>query len=339
MSGRRARRGRLPRARAAHQRRAGGPRATGSTGARATGRSSTAPSGSSTAARWGRASTRRSRPAAPPRGEFVGHVCDVARRRGGRGVGGGRAGGRGPVDVAIHVAGIIQVGPVESTTLGHFRAAIDTMLLGPVHLCLAVLPTMLEAGAGPDRRGELGRWRRGGAAPAALLRGEVRRRRADRGAPGRAERHRGHRDDHRPRAHAHRWARARAVRRGRRQGLRVVRHRARRCRCCRSRPSGRPAASSTASSPAVAGRAHSADLGRAAGARARSRATTSRLLGLVAGPCRAAHGRAPSMNGDTGHVEGPRRAGARVAGRRRRERPRRPGRAPPQRDRGERRRV
>ena len=54
----------------------------------------------------------------------------------------------GPIDVLVCVAGIIQVGPVESTTLGHFRAAIDTMLLGPVHLCLAVLPTMLEAGAG-----------------------------------------------------------------------------------------------------------------------------------------------------------------------------------------------
>lgn len=82
------------------------------------------------------------------RGEFVGHVCDVSD-----------AGAvtawveevrtmEGRLDVAIHVAGIIQVGPVETTTLGHFRAAIDTMLLGPVHLCLAVLPTMLDAGAG-----------------------------------------------------------------------------------------------------------------------------------------------------------------------------------------------
>ena len=81
-------------------------------------------------------------------GSFVGEVCDVTdadavtawvddvRTR------------EGSVDVAIHVAGIIQVGPVESTTLGHFRAAIDTMLLGPVHLCLAVLPGMLEADRG-----------------------------------------------------------------------------------------------------------------------------------------------------------------------------------------------
>lgn len=81
-------------------------------------------------------------------GSFIGHVCDVTdseavtdwveevRRQ------------EGGIDVAIHVAGIIQVGPVASTDLGHFRAAIDTMLLGPVHLCLTVLPAMLAAGRG-----------------------------------------------------------------------------------------------------------------------------------------------------------------------------------------------
>ncbi len=87
-------------------------------------------------------------PTAPRRGEFVGHVCDVADAEAvAEWVERVRA-AEGRIDVAIHVAGIIQVGPVESTSLGHFRAAIDTMLLGPVHLCLAVLPTMLEAGAG-----------------------------------------------------------------------------------------------------------------------------------------------------------------------------------------------
>lgn len=81
-------------------------------------------------------------------GSFTGDVCDVTdadavaawvedvRTR------------EGSVDVAIHVAGIIQVGPVESTTLGHFRAAVETMLMGPVHLCLAVLPAMLESDSG-----------------------------------------------------------------------------------------------------------------------------------------------------------------------------------------------
>ena len=84
----------------------------------------------------------------PPRGEFVGHVCDVADAEAVAAWVDGVRAAEGRIDVAIHVAGIIQVGPVESTTLGHFRAAIDTMLHGPVHLCLAVLPTMLEAGAG-----------------------------------------------------------------------------------------------------------------------------------------------------------------------------------------------
>ena len=82
------------------------------------------------------------------RGEFVGHVCDVADADAVSAWVEDVRSTHGRIDVAIHVAGIIQVGPVESTTLGHFRAAIDTMLLGPVHFCLAVLPTMLEAGAG-----------------------------------------------------------------------------------------------------------------------------------------------------------------------------------------------
>lgn len=85
---------------------------------------------------------------APARGELVGHVCDVADAEAVAAWVESVRAAEGRIDVAIHVAGIIQVGPVESSTLGHFRAAIDTMLLGPVHLCLAVLPTMLEAGAG-----------------------------------------------------------------------------------------------------------------------------------------------------------------------------------------------
>lgn len=84
----------------------------------------------------------------PARGSFTGEVCDVTDADAVSAWVDGVIGREGSVDVAIHVAGIIQVGPVESTTLGHFRAAVDTMLMGPVHLCLAVLPTMLEAGAG-----------------------------------------------------------------------------------------------------------------------------------------------------------------------------------------------
>lgn len=79
------------------------------------------------------------------RGAFVPHVCDVTDADAVRSWVDDVLAEEGSVEVAIHVAGIIQVGPVESTTLGHYRAAIDTMLLGPVHLCLAVLPSMLEA--------------------------------------------------------------------------------------------------------------------------------------------------------------------------------------------------
>ncbi|WP_404348396.1 SDR family NAD(P)-dependent oxidoreductase [Phycicoccus jejuensis] len=48
----------------------------------------------------------------------------------------------GRVDAAVHVAGVIGVGAVESVTLGHVHEAVDTMLWGPVHLALAVLPSM-----------------------------------------------------------------------------------------------------------------------------------------------------------------------------------------------------
>ena len=84
----------------------------------------------------------------PTRGEFVGHGCDVSDAEAVTAWVDGVRDVEGRIDAVIHVACMIQVGPIESTTLGHFRAAIDTMLLGPVHLCLAVLPTMLEAGAG-----------------------------------------------------------------------------------------------------------------------------------------------------------------------------------------------
>lgn len=81
-------------------------------------------------------------------GSFVGDVCDVSDAAAVDAWVAQVARDEGRIDVAIHVAGIIQVGPVESTTLGHFRAAVDTMLMGPVHLCIAVLPKMLAAGSG-----------------------------------------------------------------------------------------------------------------------------------------------------------------------------------------------
>jgi NAD(P)-dependent dehydrogenase (short-subunit alcohol dehydrogenase family) len=48
----------------------------------------------------------------------------------------------GPVEVAVHVAGVIQVGPLSALTREHFEQAIDIMTWGPVNLALAVLPSM-----------------------------------------------------------------------------------------------------------------------------------------------------------------------------------------------------
>lgn len=57
----------------------------------------------------------------------------------------------GPIEVAIHVAGVIQVGPVECFDHSHYEQAIDTMLWGPINVTQAVLPGMRER-----RRGRLG---------------------------------------------------------------------------------------------------------------------------------------------------------------------------------------
>lgn len=54
----------------------------------------------------------------------------------------------GPIDVAIHVAGVIQVGPGESMTREHFRSSLDIMLWGPINLSLAVVDGMRNRGRG-----------------------------------------------------------------------------------------------------------------------------------------------------------------------------------------------
>lgn len=48
----------------------------------------------------------------------------------------------GGVDVALAVAGTIQVGPAEDTTLDQFDLALDVMAAGPINLAWAVLPGM-----------------------------------------------------------------------------------------------------------------------------------------------------------------------------------------------------
>jgi NAD(P)-dependent dehydrogenase (short-subunit alcohol dehydrogenase family) len=48
----------------------------------------------------------------------------------------------GRLDIVINNAGLIRVGPVESTTVSDYEAAVRTMALAPVRLTLAALPVM-----------------------------------------------------------------------------------------------------------------------------------------------------------------------------------------------------
>lgn len=54
----------------------------------------------------------------------------------------------GPIDIAIHVAGVISVGPTENTTHEHMEKAMGIMAWGPIHLAEAVLPHMLRRARG-----------------------------------------------------------------------------------------------------------------------------------------------------------------------------------------------
>ncbi|MGL5852448.1 MAG: SDR family NAD(P)-dependent oxidoreductase, partial [Phycicoccus sp.] len=81
-------------------------------------------------------------------GVFEPQVCDVRDPGAVDALVRGAAERTGTVDAAFHVAGTIAVGGVEGVTLGHLHDAVDTMLWGPVHLSLAVLPMMRAAGRG-----------------------------------------------------------------------------------------------------------------------------------------------------------------------------------------------
>lgn len=74
--------------------------------------------------------------------DFATRVCDVSGDADVEAMVRDIESSRGPVEVAITVAGIIQAGPAEAMTLEHFHDAVDTMLWGPVHVALAVLPGM-----------------------------------------------------------------------------------------------------------------------------------------------------------------------------------------------------
>jgi NAD(P)-dependent dehydrogenase (short-subunit alcohol dehydrogenase family) len=72
------------------------------------------------------------------------YVCDVTDRPGVTSLVAQVEREHGPLDVAVHVAGVIQVGPLDAMTPERFDEAIDIMLRGPIHLALAVLPGMRE---------------------------------------------------------------------------------------------------------------------------------------------------------------------------------------------------
>lgn len=54
----------------------------------------------------------------------------------------------GTIEVAVCVAGVIQVGPLEALDRSHFVDAVDTMLWGPVNVCLEVSQRMRARGRG-----------------------------------------------------------------------------------------------------------------------------------------------------------------------------------------------
>jgi NAD(P)-dependent dehydrogenase (short-subunit alcohol dehydrogenase family) len=80
--------------------------------------------------------------------ELQGLVCDVADGAAVRQMVREVEREHGGIDVAIHVAGVIQAGPLTAVTEDLFREAIDIMVWGPIHLALAVLPGMRDRGFG-----------------------------------------------------------------------------------------------------------------------------------------------------------------------------------------------
>ena len=70
------------------------------------------------------------------REESAGQLVDAARERYGR------------LDILVSNAGIIRVGPVQSTSPADYEAALATMTMAPVRLALAALPVMRAQGHG-----------------------------------------------------------------------------------------------------------------------------------------------------------------------------------------------
>ena len=54
----------------------------------------------------------------------------------------------GRLDILVSNAGVIQVGPVQATQIGHYEVALNTMALAPARLALTALPLMRRQGHG-----------------------------------------------------------------------------------------------------------------------------------------------------------------------------------------------
>jgi short-subunit dehydrogenase len=54
----------------------------------------------------------------------------------------------GRLDIVVSNAGVIQVGPVQATQIGHYETAMNTMALAPARLALTALPVMRRQGHG-----------------------------------------------------------------------------------------------------------------------------------------------------------------------------------------------
>jgi len=54
----------------------------------------------------------------------------------------------GRLDIVVSNAGVIQVGPVQATQIGHYEVALNTMALAPARLALTALPVMRRQGHG-----------------------------------------------------------------------------------------------------------------------------------------------------------------------------------------------
>ncbi len=81
-------------------------------------------------------------------GEALGIVCDVRERNQVERMVQQVFQSWGPIDVLINVAGIIQVGPLDSMTLDDFHDAMATNCWGPLHTVMAALPAMRRQGWG-----------------------------------------------------------------------------------------------------------------------------------------------------------------------------------------------